>query len=302
MYTRRTAQYYKSLFWQSIVKFFKGYTQVHSAALAFYMIFSLPSILLIILWIAARFDKEIVVRAAIFKEIGSLVGQRGAQQLLDTAERIHIHDPSISATIIGFTVLLFTATNVFITMKISLNSIFEVQQIPGKLISVRALLFERLVSVVLIIAMSLLLLVLVGLDAILNSFGSYTIEWFGTAAVYVMKFDSFIIELFLTTVLFVIFFRYLPATKLELKHTWLGAFVTSLMLAAGEYLIGYFLGNRTVANLYEAAGSVLLLMLWVYYASSIFLFGAIMTFVHSQLFTAKPKSDNPQRGISSFTK
>jgi membrane protein len=291
MYTRRTVQYYKALFWRSIVKFFKEYTQVHSAALAFYMIFSLPSILLIILWIAARFDKEVVVRAAIFQEIGSLVGQRGAHQLLETAEKIHIHEPSISATIVGFTVLLFTATNVFITMKISLNRIFDVQPIPGKLISVRALLIERFVSIVLVVTMSLLLLVLVGLDSMLNIFLNNSVGWLGGTAVYMVEFDSFILEVILTTILFTIFFRYLPATKLQLKHTWLGALVTTLLLAAGEYLIGYFLGNRNVANLYEAAGSVLLLMLWVYYASSIFLFGAILTFVHSQLFTDTPKSE-----------
>jgi membrane protein len=262
--------------------------QIQSAALAFYMIFSL---LLIILWIAARFNKEVVVRQAIFIELGDLVGQGGAQQLMETVTKIHIHEPTVLATVLGFTVLIFTATNVFITTKISLNRICEVKKAPGKVISIQVLLLERLVSFILIITISILLLVLVGLDALVSALGSYSARWIGEFAAYMVVVDAFFIELILTTVLLAMFFRYLPGVKLHWKDTWLGAFVTTILLAAGEYLIGYLLGRQTVANLYEATGSVLLLMLWVYYASSIFLFGATLTFVRTRLLKVGLRKD-----------
>jgi membrane protein len=89
------------------------------------------------------------------------------------------------------------------------------------------------------------------------------------------------LDLAATTALFAIFFRYLPGVKLKWKDTWFGALVTAVLFTAGKYLIGFFIGSSTVADLYDAAGSVLLVMLWVYYASAIFFFGAGFTFIRA---------------------
>ena len=123
----RTYYLYKKVLAQSIAKFLKEDVLTQSAALAFYMIFSWPSILLIILWTASRFYREVAVRDALFNEIGGIVGHQGAQQLIATVEKIDLHEPTWWATGIGIGVMLFTATTVLVTMQSSLNRIFEVK-------------------------------------------------------------------------------------------------------------------------------------------------------------------------------
>ncbi len=127
MHIHHRLYFYKRVIGKAIAKFFKEDVLTQAAALAFYMIFSLPSMLLIILWIAARFNKEVVMREAISLEIGELVGQRGAQQMIATAEQINIQEPTWWASAMGIALLVFTATRVMVTMEISLNRIFEVQ-------------------------------------------------------------------------------------------------------------------------------------------------------------------------------
>jgi membrane protein len=275
--------FYRRVLGKAIVKFFKEDVLTLAAALAFYMIFSLPSMLLIIFWIAARFNKEVVVREAILLEIGDLVGRGGAQQMIATAEEISIQEPTWWASAMGIALLVFTATTVMVTVKISLNRIFEVQPAEVKGFGIGWMLRERCICFCLIIVFSFLLLVSVGLQTMIAEFGNYSVRWLGGISTYMVVFDSFFVELALTTLLFALLFRYLPNTKLQWKDTWLGALVTAILLAAGEYLIGYFLGGRTAANLYQAAGNVLLMMLWIYYASAIFLFGATFTFTRAKL-------------------
>jgi membrane protein len=283
MHIHHRLYFYKQVLGKTIVKFFKEDVLTQAAALAFYMIFSLPSMLLIILWIAARFNKEVVVREAISLEIGDLVGRGGAQQMIATAEQINIHEPSWWASAMGIALLLFTATTVMVSVEISLNRIFEVQPAEAKGFGIGLMLRDRCICLCLMIAFSFLLLVSVGLQTMIAKFGNYSVIWLGGISIYMVFFNSFFVELALTTLLFALLFRYLPNTKLQWQDIWLGALVTAILVAAGEYLIGYFLGGRTVANLYQAAGNVLLVMLWIYYASAIFLFGATFTFVRAKM-------------------
>lgn len=282
MRIHHTLYFYKRVLEKVIAKFFKEDLLTQAAALAFYMIFSLPSMLLIILWIAARFNGEVVVREAISLEIGDLVGQRGAQQMIATAEQINIHEPNWWASAMGIALLLFTATTVMVSVEISLNRIFEVQP-EAQGFGIGRMLRDRCICFCLMIAFSFLLLVSVGLQTIITKFGNYSVIWLGGISTYMVVFQSFFVELALTTLLFALLFRYLPNTKLQWKDIWSGALVTAILLAAGKYLIGYFLDGRTVANLYQAAGNVLLVMLWIYYASAIFLFGATFTFVRAKM-------------------
>ena len=264
MHLKHKLSFYRQVLGKTIVKFFKENVLTHAAALAFYMIFSLPSMLIIILWIAARFNKEVIVREAISLEIGDLVGKGGAQQMIATAKGIHFQEPTWWASAMGIALLVFTATTVMVTVKISLNRIFEVQPAKVKGLGIGWMLRERCICFCLIVTFSFLLLVSVGFQAMITEFGNLSVRWFGGISAYLVIFDSFFVELALTTLLFALLFRYLPNTKLQWKDTWLGAQVTAILIASGEYLIGYFLGGRTVANLYQAAASVLLMMLWIY--------------------------------------
>jgi membrane protein len=275
--------FYRTVLKEAFVKFFKEDVPTQSAALAYYMIFSLPSILLIILWTAARFYREVAVREAIFSEIGDLVGEEGAQQLIATIEGLNIQEPTWWATAVGIGILLFTATTVLVTMQNTLNRIFEIKAADAKGLGIWKMLCDRLISFTMLVSISFILLVSLVVEALISALGKFVAKWIGVVATYMMAFDSILLDLVATIALFAMFFRYLPDVKLKWKDTWFGALMTTGLFTAGKYLIGFIIGNSEAADLYDAAGSVLVIMLWVYYASAIFLFGATFTYTRSKL-------------------
>lgn len=126
-------------------------------------------------------------------------------------------------------------------------------------------------------------------DTLITASGRLVARWISGMSYYVILLDSFLLEVAATTLLFAMFLRYLPDESLRWKDTWFGALVTAVFFATGKYLIGIFIGSSETASLYDAAGSILVLMLWVYYASAIFLFGAAFTFVRARLLQDRAK-------------
>ncbi len=277
--------FYWEVLRESIATYFGKDMPAHAAALAFYMIFSLPSMLFIILWTAARFYREVAVREAIFAEFGELVGEEGTQQLMATLEGLNVNEPTWWATVVGIGILLFTATTVLVTMHNTLNRIFEVDTADAQGLGIWKMVCDRFVSFTLVVTIAFILLVSLVVDAMITAMGMFFVQLAGEWATFMVKFNSMLLDVGATTTLFALFFRYLPNVKLNWKDTWFGAFVTAGLFTAGKYLIGFIIGNSTAADLYDAAGSVLVLMLWVYYASAIFLFGATFTFTRVRLLS-----------------
>ena len=132
---------------------------------------------------------------------------------------------------------------------------------------------DRFVSAAFLITITFILLVWLVIDALIKTFSSFPANWNGDLASYVIVFDSILLDMGAAAVLFALVFRYLPDVTLEWKDAWFGAVVTTALFASGKYLIGYFIGNSQVANIYNAAAGLLVMMLWVYYASAIFFSG-----------------------------
>ena len=276
-------RFYKRVLEESVSRFLREDALARSAALAYYMIFSLPSILLIILWTAARFYREVAVREAIFSEIGELVGEHGAQQLSATIEGLNIQAPTWWATLAGVGLLLITATTVLVTMENSLNRIFEVETPGEKGLGVWKMLSDRLLSAAMLVTISFILLLSLVVDALISAMTRVASPVLGELSTYVMIYDAVFLHTGAATLLFAIFLRYLPDVRLQWKDIWLGALLTTGLFVAGKNLIGFVIGKSSAAGLYEAAGSVLVLMLWVYYGSAIFLFGASFAFTRAKL-------------------
>jgi membrane protein len=266
----------------SITSYFGEDMPASAAALAFYTIFSLPSLLFIVLWTAARFSREVALREVIFSEIGALVGSDGARQLSATLEGLEIQEPTWWATAVGIGVLLFTATTVLVTLHNTLNRIFKVSTVNSVGLGIWKMVWDRFVSFSLVVTIAFILLVSLMVDAMITAFGAAAVQRGGEWATYMVKLDSMLLDLAATTSLFALFFRYLPDIRLAWKEIWHGAFLTAILFTGGKYLIAALIGGSTAADLYEAAGSVLVLMLWIYYASAIFLFGATFTFTRAQ--------------------
>ena len=279
--------FYLKVFKSSIVSFFEDGMFTHAAAISYYMVFSLPSMLLIILWTAAHFYREVAVHDAIFQKMTSLVGDKAAELILSTIEKLSIQKPSLLATIIGIAVLIFFATTVFEAMRTALNIVAKVEVPESVGLTIWMLMRARLIAFALLVSISFLLLVSLVMDVLLSSLSHYLAQWMGGFSQWVLYFDVFVLDFIATTLIFALDFRFLPDIRIKWSDALWGAFLTATLFVIGKSLIAVFISNNQVVDLYDAAGSILALMLWVYYAAIIFLFGATFTFHRAKSNTFK---------------
>ena len=270
--------FYLKVLKSSIVSFFEDGMFTHAAAISYYMIFSLPPMLLIILWTAAHFYKEVTVHDAIFQKMTALVGDKAAELILSTIEKLSIQKPTLLATIIGVAVLLFFATTVFEAMRSALNIVAKVE-VPESLgLTLWLLMRARLMAFAMLGSISFLLLVSLVMDVLLSSLSHYVAQWIGGFSQLLFYFNVFVLDFIATTLIFALDFRFLPDIRIKWSDAFWGALLTATLFVIGKSLIALFISNNQVVDLYDAAGSILALMLWVYYAALIFLFGATFTF------------------------
>lgn len=261
---------------ETFTKFSKDNAFTWAAALSYYTIFSLPPMLFVILSITTLFYDEQSIRDAIFGEIGQLIGTKGAGQLANTVDSMQVFERKWWHSVIGIGGMLLTATTVFITLQNALNNIFQVKAKPdgaGWFKMVR----DRLLSLSVLMGIAFILLVSLVIDAIISGFGDYIAQRFPQVSMAIVTVASMLIPLLVITVLFAILFKFLPDAKTPWRLTWRGAAITALLFAVGKNAIGYYIGQSNTASLYDAAGSILVIMLWVFYASLIFLLGAVIT-------------------------
>jgi len=282
-FDNKTLNFYGQVLKESIVRYFDRGMPMHAAALSYYMVFSLPSMLLIILWTSARFYDEVAVREAIFTKIGALVGHQGAGQIMATLEKLSVEQPTFWATALGIGILLFFATSVFDGMRTAFNKTISAQIDDSVVRSIWKLLRIRFIAFAMLVSISFILLVSMVIHALITKLGHHLVQWWGETGELVVAFDFILMELGTVALLFALYFRYLPDVRLKWCDIWLGALLTAGLLVMGKSLIGFFISNSTVADLYDAAGSILVLMLWVYYSSAILLLGATFTFTRAEL-------------------
>ena len=220
---------------------------------------------------------------AIFSEVATLVGNQGAQQLMTTIGGLSIEKPTIWATVIAVVVMLFIASTVMVAGQNALNRLlgYEDKRAPAQ--ALWEMLRDRFLSVAMLLTIAFIMSVSLVLNALVVFMGSVLESWNPSVASLVTFLDHALVDLIVMSALFTLMFRYLPDVRLKWRETWFAAVLTAILFTAGQYLIGYIIGQSDAANYYEAAGSVLVLMLWVYYASAIFLFGAVYTKVRSDM-------------------
>ena len=250
-----------------------------SAALAFYTIFSLAPVLVVVIALAGAVFGEDAVRGRIFTEFQGLMGPDAAhlvQEVLRSAAR-----PSSGriATLLGIGTLLFGASAVFVQLQDSLNRVWGVAPKPGAVFT--TLLRKRLLSFAILLGVGFLLMVSLVLSAALSVLSS-RLEALLPMDLSLLQAFNFLLSFVLITLLFALIYRLLPDVRLEGRDVLLGAVATSLLFVLGKTLIGFYLGRATVASAYGAAGSLVVVLLWVYYSSLIFFLGAELTWAYSQ--------------------
>ncbi|HEC45185.1 MAG: hypothetical protein B6D54_02825 [Epsilonproteobacteria bacterium 4484_65] len=277
---RRVILYWK-LVKESIISFADKDILTHAAAISYYTVFSLPSMLLIVLWTAAQFYREDAVHEAIFEKVTELLGKQASDQIMSTIQQMSIEEPTWFSTTIAIGILLFFATTVFDAMRTALNTIDKVKAPSSLKKNIWMLLRLRIIGFALLISISFFLLVSLTLDVMLSTLSIYLFDWLGEWSKYFLLLDKFLLDFFATTLIFALYFRYLPDIRLKWSVVFFGAGWTSVLFVAGKGLIALLISNNQIVDLYDAAGSLLILMLWVYYASIIFLFGATFTFSYA---------------------
>lgn len=270
--------FYSKVIKQSLIDFIDNDMFTHAAAISYYMVFSLPSMLLIVLWTGAQFYKDVLIQDTILQKITALVGEQAATLILSTIEKLSVQEPTVLATLIGIGLLLFFATTVFDAMRTALNKIDKVKASNSVKVNIWMMFRGRMIALSLLVSISFLLLVSLVLDVMLTAVSHYLAQLIGEYAKYFLIFNMFILDFIATTVIFTLDFRYLPDTRLKWSDAFIGALLTASLFAVGKGIMGMFISSNQVVDLYDAAGSLLALMLWVYYAAIIFLFGATFTF------------------------
>jgi membrane protein len=252
------------------------------AALAYYTIFSLAPMLLIAISVAGLVFGREAAQGELVGQMRGLVGQQGAEAIQTmVANAGKQGSGGVLGTIIGIVTILFGATGVFAQLQSSLNKIWNVEAKPGK--GIWSFLRNRILSFGMVLGIGFLLLVSLAVSAAIAALDTYVTGLFPAAEV-VIGIVTAVFGLAVITVLFAMIFRYLPDVKIAWKDVWTGAAVTSVLFLIGKVLIGLYLGNSTVASTYGAAGSLVILLLWIYYSTQILFFGAEITQVYARRY------------------
>jgi membrane protein len=260
---------------RTVQRFFAKDTFEMGAALAYYTVFSLAPLVLVAISIAGLVFGREAASGRISEQISDAVGPTVADAIQKTLESTRNSGGSTAASIIGIAILLFGASGVFVQLQNSLNTIWEV---PAKATGgVWGFIRTRLLSFAMVLGIGFLLLVSLIISTVLTAMSNYLAP--GQTAVFVVINQA--ISFLVITALLAAIFKYLPDTHVAWRHVWIGAAVTAVLFIVGKFLIGLYLAKGSVASAYGAAGSLVVILVWVYYASQILLFGAQFTQVHA---------------------
>jgi membrane protein len=252
-----------------------------SAALAYYTVFSLAPLLIIVIAIAGAVFGEEAARGEIVGQIQGLVGRDGAELIETAIENANKPATGRFASIISIVVLLFGASGVFAELQDALNTVWEVQPKPERgLINV---IRNRFLSFTMVLGVGFLLLVSLVASAALAA----TVNFFGhllPGLDFVWQLANLIFSFVVTTVLFGLIYKTLPDVKIGWSDVWIGAAITSVLFSIGRYVLGQYLGNSSFGSTYGAAGSLVVVLAWVYYAAQILFFGAEFTQVYARKY------------------
>ncbi|MFO7824064.1 MAG: YihY/virulence factor BrkB family protein [Cyclobacterium sp.] len=264
------------IIFDSVKEFGKSDSVTFAASTAFYTIFSLPALLIIVLNIASVLYSEDTVKEELLAQVTSLIGEESAQTLDEVMKNVTISGQGIYTRILGIGILVFSATTVFVSLQNSINHIWHIKSKPER--GFLKFVINRLLSFSMVASIGFLLLVSLLADAFIVIFLNYFSEVFDTGTLKLASIINFIITQTILVLIFGLMYKILPDAVVKWRDVWLGAFVTMALFGLGKYLIGLYMGNADVGSYYGTAGSLVVVLIWVYYSVLIFLFGAQLTF------------------------
>ena len=277
---------------KSIVAWVDDYAPSMGAALAYYTLFSIAPLLIIAIAVAGLVFGQEAARGEIVSQIQDLIGREGAIAVQGLLKSANEPAQSIFATVVSVITLVIGATTVFGELQSDLDRIWRVPS-TAKQNSLWILLRTRLLSFGVVLGLGFLLLVSLVVSAAIAAFG----KWFDgflegwEALFYALNFS---LSFAITTLLFAMIYKFMPRARIPWRDVWVGAAVTAFLFEIGKFLIGLYLGKTSVASTFGAAGSLVVLLVWVYFSAQIFLLGAEFTWVYSHEYGSKAARAGPK--------
>lgn len=264
-----TKQTFKDFIHKNVLK--------HSAALAYFTIFALPGLLIIIIWVSDLFYGRAAVEGTLYGQIASFVGHNAAVDIQKTIKAASLSADGPLATIIGAVVLVIGATSIFGEVQTSINRIWHLKAKPKKGRGFLKMLLNRLLSFSMIISLGFILMVSLIINGAMDFLLDRLMEMYPDVTVVLGYILNIVLTFFITAFIFAAIFKVLPDAIIKWKHVRVGAAVTAILFMVGKFLIGYYLDNNKASTTYGAAGYLIVVLLWVYYSSIILYFGAAFT-------------------------
>jgi membrane protein len=270
---------------KSAVAWVDDYAPSMGAALAYYTLFSIAPLLIIAIAVAGLIFGEEAARGEIVTQIQGLIGREGAIAVQGLLKSANEPTQDIVATVVSIITLAIGATTVFGELQSDLDRIWRVPA-PAKVGGIWTLLRTRLLSFGLVLGLGFLLLVSLVVGAAIAAFGKWSYGFFEGREAYLHALN-FSISFAFTTLLFALIYKLMPRASIAWRDVWVGAAVTSMLFEIGKLLIGLYLGTTSVASSFGAAGSLVVLLVWVYFSAQVFLLGAEFTWVYSHEYGSK---------------
>jgi membrane protein len=256
------------------------------AALAFYCAFSLAPLLMIVIAIAAAVFGADAARGAIVERLSGIVGPAAAVAIEELLKAAQEPRTGSLATMIGIATLLIGATTVLVELQDDLDYIWRAPPRTGS--GVVTMLRARLFSFLIILAIGFLLVVTLALTGAFTAFGDRLSPYFPNATLWLLQAANLLFSLAVVTVLFAVLYKWLPSVRIDWRDVWIGALATAILFSVGRIAIGFYLRRSAIASAYGAAGTLIALLLWLYYSAQVFLLGAEFTAVHARQRVGNP--------------
>ena len=271
----------------TVIAWSDDYAPSMGAALAFYTLFSIAPLLLIVLSITGFVFGAEAARGEIAGQLQNLMGEQSAMTVQALLQNVNKPTDGIVATIIGIVLLLIGATSVFGELQTALDRIWRAPERPP-IRSILSFLRSRLLSFGMIFGIGFILMVSLVFNAALAAISQWwSLQYQFKEWLDVLNIVDLVFGFVMTTAMFALIYKVIPSVKIRWSEVWIGAFITAALFTLGKFLIGLYMAKSAVASGFGAAGSVVALLVWVYYSAQIFLLGAEFTWAYSSIFGSR---------------
>lgn len=271
-------------YWEILKETFKDWNgssaTTDSASLAYYAIFSIPGLLIIIIWIAGNFFGESAIQGEISAQISQIMGEDAAKSIEEMIASALIDRQNIFMKVVGIFSLIFGATTIFFQLQKALNNLWEVEGDPDK--AFLRLIVDRANSLGMILVIGFLMMITMLLTSAISLLNNFITHQFGLETYRFMEVVNFSLGFVLVILIFAFMFKVLPDAKIGWKSVWAGALLTAVLFTIGKFLLSLYFQELKPTSAFGKAGTIILIMMWINYSCMLIFFGAEFTKVYSR--------------------